>query len=271
MKLLTKHFLIFFVGSIFTLAIAGAALWGLKNLEEVTDQLLMVDVRINALANDFAREIAKSRRAEKEFFIFPGNRVKQNKYIVKWNTSYNLVMTEYFEQLNPLLRQNNDTVKLAMVARARELMNDNVAEWKAVTDKFKQTKSYDSVNTAEYGVFKERTHEIEDISVKMINDSIEDVFKSRQKLQTNRNNIENLVTGIFIAAFIWGILAPILFARRMVSVIATLTKVTDEISRGQIGAKLEINRKDEFGDLATAIVRMQRSLQIMFRKLKAAS
>ena len=45
---------------------------------------------------------------------------------------------------------------------------------------------------------------------------------------------------------------------------------SDELSRGQIGAKLDIQRKDEFGDLAAAIARMQRSMQIMLKKLKAS-
>ncbi len=270
MKLLTKQFLTFFVGSLFTLAVAGTAFWGFKSLEKVTDQLLMVDVKINVLANNFSREMAKSRRAEKEFFIFPDNPAKQVKYIADWHKSYDLIMSEYLAELDILLWKNNDNEKLAMTTRARKLMTANITIWKTVTDKFKSTKSYDTVNRAEYGLFKERTHEIEDISVKLIEGSIKDVFESRQKLQSERALNENLIKGIFIAALLWGLLAPIFFARRLTAVIKNITRVTQEISRGRIGINLPVERKDELGDLAAAINRMQRSLVIMIKKLKAA-
>ncbi|MEN8135482.1 MAG: HAMP domain-containing protein [Thermodesulfobacteriota bacterium] len=270
MKLLTKQFLTFFVGSIFTLAVAGTAIWGFKDLERVTDQLLLVDIKINALANDFSREIAKSRRAEKEFFIFPNKRAKQVKYIANWHKSYDLIMAEYLEELDLLLGKNKDREKLVMTARARELMNANIAGWKDVTDKFKRTKSYNSVNKAEYGLFKKRTNEIEDISAKLIDESMNDVFESRQKLQTERALTENLIKGIFIAALLWGLLAPIFFARRLTDAIKNITKVTEEISRGRLGINLKVTRKDELGDLAAAINRMQRSLMIMIKKIKGA-
>lgn len=270
MKLLTKQFLIFFVGSIFTMAVAGSAIWGFQNLEKVTDQLLMVDVKINSLANNFAREIAESRRAEKEFFIFPEKPKKQLKYIVNWNKSYDLVLSDYLNGLEPLLKKNNDNEKLVMVARVRELMEENIDTWKIVTDKFQLTKSYDSVNQAEYGVFKKKTHKIEDIATKLINDSMADVGKNRQKLHSTRQLTENLIKGIFVIALLWGFLAPIFFARRMTSAIVEMTKVATAISQGRIGVNLKIDRKDELGDLAVAITRMQKSLQIIIRKLKAA-
>jgi methyl-accepting chemotaxis protein len=270
MKLLTKQFLTFFVGSIFTLTVAGTAIWGFRGLELVTDQLLLVDVKINALANDFAREIAKSRRAEKEFFIFPDKPAKQVKYIANWHKSYDLIMSEYLEELDLLLGKNNDSEKMAMTTRARKLMNANIVGWKTVTDKFKRTKSYDSVNKAEYGLFKKRTHEIENISAKLIDDSINDVLESRRKLQTERVLTENLIKGIFVAALLWGLLAPIFFTRRLTAFIKNITTVTEEISRGRIGIKLKVNRKDELGDLAAAVNRMQRSLVIMIKKIKAA-
>lgn len=79
-----------------------------------------------------------------------------------------------------------------------------------------------------------------------------------------------MIKGIFIAAILWGFLAPIFFARRLTAVIKKITKVTNEISRGRIGVSLKVSRKDELGDLAAAINRMQKSLQIIIKKLKAS-
>lgn len=270
MKLLTKQLLTFFVGSLFTLAAAGTAFWGFKSLEKVTDQLLLVDVKINVLANNFSREMAKSRQTEKEFFLFPDNPAQQVKSLADWHKSYDLIMAEYLAELDILLWQNNDREKLAMTTRARKLMTANITIWKNVTDKFKSTKSYESANQVEYVLFKERTHEIETLAVKLIDGSLNDIFESHQKLQTKRALNENLIKGIFIAALLWGLLAPIFFARRLTAVIKNITGVALEISRGRIGTKLNVDRKDELGDLAAAINRMQRSLVIMIKKLKAA-
>jgi methyl-accepting chemotaxis protein len=270
MKLLTKQFLAFLIGSLFTLGVAGTALWGFKNLEVVTDQLLSIDVRVNALANDFARELAKSRRAEKEFFIFPDKPEKQVKYISKWSKSYNMILEDFLNELNTLLRSKGDSIKLAEVAKATNLMNENIDEWKIVTDNFIRSKSYDQVNNAEYGVFKKRTHELEDISAALIATSMEDVVESRQQLKEVRDLNEMIIKGLFVVSLIWAILFPMLFSRKMSGDIKKITKVADEISRGKIAAKLVLKRKDELGELAIAITRMQKSLMIIIRKLKGA-
>lgn len=64
-------------------------------------------------------------------------------------------------------------------------------------------------------------------------------------------------------------LASIFLARQITHPITQLTNVADRISLGELDAKIEINRKDEIGELAEAVSRMQASLQAAIERLRA--
>jgi HAMP domain-containing protein len=65
------------------------------------------------------------------------------------------------------------------------------------------------------------------------------------------------------------ILVAFLIARGVTRPVTQLTEVADRISLGELNAKIQINRKDEIGELAEAIRRMQTSLQAAIERLRA--
>ncbi len=64
------------------------------------------------------------------------------------------------------------------------------------------------------------------------------------------------------------VLVAILIARGVTRPVMQLTEVADRISLGELSAKIEIERKDEIGDLAEALRRMQTSLQAAIERLR---
>jgi methyl-accepting chemotaxis protein len=58
-------------------------------------------------------------------------------------------------------------------------------------------------------------------------------------------------------------------ARGFTGPIIQLTKIADRISMGELDAQITIDRKDEIGQLAEAIGRMQASLQTMIERFHA--
>ncbi|MGQ9859855.1 MAG: HAMP domain-containing protein [Thermodesulfobacteriota bacterium] len=60
-------------------------------------------------------------------------------------------------------------------------------------------------------------------------------------------------------------------ARTITKPILYLVEVTDQISKGKLGTKIEISRKDEIGLLIESTKRMQRSLALAIRKLQERS
>ncbi len=65
------------------------------------------------------------------------------------------------------------------------------------------------------------------------------------------------------------VILVVLFARTITQPIIHLTKVADSISLGDLSAKIEIDQKDEIGELAEAISRMQASLLGAINRLRA--
>ncbi len=65
------------------------------------------------------------------------------------------------------------------------------------------------------------------------------------------------------------ILAAYFIARGITTPLVQLTQVADRISLGELGAAIRIDRKDEIGELAEAVRRMQTSLQTAIERLRA--
>ena len=76
---------------------------------------------------------------------------------------------------------------------------------------------------------------------------------------------------------VWGILGATLllvglivslFGNRLAGRIKSLTEVADRISVGELDAVIDIDSKDEIGDLAEAITRMQDSVRLSIERLR---
>ncbi len=63
-------------------------------------------------------------------------------------------------------------------------------------------------------------------------------------------------------------LAAVFIARALTQPIVHLTRVADRISLGELDAKIEVNSKDEIGELAQALRRMQASIQAAMRRAR---
>ncbi|MEN8142517.1 MAG: methyl-accepting chemotaxis protein [Thermodesulfobacteriota bacterium] len=268
MKILPKYLILFLVGTMFTVGVAFTSLLGLKGLLGTTDQLFDRDLVINSLANQFGIKLARLRQVEKEFFVFPDNPSRQGKYIIVWNNLYSEIAEDIIPGLDEPLRGNNDTRKLAMVALVTELLAENSLEWQRVARKFGETKSFEAVNMAEYGVFKKRMKELEDIAVRLTESSLADLQGRRDDLEATRGRIALIIKIMLALSILWGVGASLFVARRMLEAIGDITVLADQLSCGRITGDLQVERSDELGDLATAVVRIQKSMRILLARLK---
>lgn len=76
-----------------------------------------------------------------------------------------------------------------------------------------------------------------------------------------------VIAAILVAAIT--VVLVILMTRSITRPIVHLTKVADRISLGDLTAKIEINQRDEIGELAEAVGRMQTSMQGAINRLRA--
>ena len=59
-----------------------------------------------------------------------------------------------------------------------------------------------------------------------------------------------------------------IYGHRLIGKIRSLTEVADLISVGELGREIDIKSKDEIGDLAEAIARMQDSIRLSIERLR---
>ncbi len=74
--------------------------------------------------------------------------------------------------------------------------------------------------------------------------------------------------GVAVIVGILVILLALFFARVITQPITQLIHVAERISLGHLDAKIEVNRKDEIGELALAVRRMEASLQVALERLR---
>ena len=91
-------------------------------------------------------------------------------------------------------------------------------------------------------------------------------------ISTFTSAADNLLGQFLLIALIAGGIAVILaivLARTLTNPIVHLTQVADRISLGELDMEIGLNRKDEIGELAEALSRMQASLQATMERLRA--
>jgi len=96
------------------------------------------------------------------------------------------------------------------------------------------------------------------LPVKKLEREITDLTAKMGKL-----NVLGMAVGLFAIALIISI-----YGRNLTRKIRFLSQVTERISVGELDAQIEVNSKDEIGDLADAISRMQASIRLSIERLR---
>lgn len=91
-------------------------------------------------------------------------------------------------------------------------------------------------------------------------------------ISTFTSAADNLLGQFLLIALIVGGIAAIVaifLARTLTRPIVQLTQIADRISLGELDMEIGLDRKDEIGELAEALTRMQASLQAIMERLRA--
>lgn len=265
MTLRTRYLLAFLAGTALTLIVVATAIWCITDLHATTNHLVDINSIILEKAHTFEKNLALSRRAEKEFFIFLDSPSKQAKYVASWEQFYGRTRKDAVELAAILERAGNKD--LASAAReAISLITANESEFVKVVNKFQETKSYDAVDQAEYGVFKKRTHAIEEISEKIAKYGLDEVNVSRAAFARTKARTDKTLYSIAAVSLILSVALAFFMSRALTATILHLTRISNDISMGKLEEEIKVDRADELGELAGAIARMQKSIRIMLSR-----
>ena len=100
----------------------------------------------------------------------------------------------------------------------------------------------------------------------------DDFMLSVKLLETRIKNLifdtRNIVVGVFGGTLVLIGIIMLLYIQRVTRKIKSLTETAYRISVGELGAEVGIKSKDEIGDLADAISRMQDSIRLSIERLR---
>jgi methyl-accepting chemotaxis protein len=86
--------------------------------------------------------------------------------------------------------------------------------------------------------------------------------------KTIANKARNMNAAIMLGIIVIVGLIIFFYGRRVTGNIRYLSEVADRISVGELDAQIEVRSKDEVGELAEAISRMQDSLRLSIERLR---
>ena len=94
------------------------------------------------------------------------------------------------------------------------------------------------------------------------------VERLKAESKTIANRARNMNAGIMLGIIVISGLIILFYGRRVTGNIKYLSEVADRISVGELDAQIEVRSKDEVGELAEAISRMQDSLRLSIERLR---
>jgi predicted Zn finger-like uncharacterized protein len=101
---------------------------------------------------------------------------------------------------------------------------------------------------------------------------LDEFTKPVKEMEAKANDIStdtrNIVLGILIGTLLLIGVIVALYGTRLTSRIKKLTSVAEQISVGEMDAEIPVTSKDEIGDLAEAIGRMQESIRLSIERLR---
>jgi len=257
-KLGTKLVGGFLISVAITIIVGAVAVYGLGQLNKLTNDVIGVNVKMLELADKLSGDVARSRRNEKEFFLFSEmeNPTKQAEYIEKLGVAYELLAKDAEEvkrisQGTAVEERADEIVRMVAVSRA------GLAQ---VNDLILSGKTYEEVQP-EYTVFKGNIHHLEDLSAEVAQAALNSVEEDRQKLAQTQGRITSFVIVTVILAATVGLLLGVFLTRSITRPVVHLSEAAGVISRGNLTQEIEVKSQDELGQLALAFNHMAQELR----------
>ena len=94
------------------------------------------------------------------------------------------------------------------------------------------------------------------------------VEKLKERSQKTAKRVRNINAGVMLGTIMLIGLIVFLYGRKVTGDIRRLSEVADRISIGELDAEIDVKSKDEIGELAEAISRMQDSLRLSIERLR---
>lgn len=238
--------------------VAGAALYGLNRITTSTNQAININGNMRTLAREIAVQTLLLRRYEKDMFLNINDAQALADYQGKWEASYTQLQAqiEAFAkaataredlQQADVWRTESATYRKALATVQQGIQNGSITTPDAANDAL--TPSKESIRTLTDSALKVAT-------AKVVAAQEAEAALANTTSVTTRWIIAITVLAL-IVALVWSLVLP----NRLIKPIVALQATTDRLARGDLTARVQINRTDELGVLAANFNDMAQSLE----------
>jgi len=261
MKLRTQYFLAFSTLTLLAFITIAFSLWAFNNQQQTTNRLLNKDSRAFEYASLFEKDLAQADRAAKGFIIDSGNEVNQAGFLTTWEKKYSSIKKD-LAALQASAGRNSPSSLQAATKEAATLIDANTDLFYVLIDKIPQQ----IIPSPEYDIFLQNNGHLESLALHITQVTGKELAKGRTQIAFNQQAIKQAMTIIAVLAILCGLLLPVILSSRLSKFILNLTAASNALSLGDLNTEISVNRKDELGDLARSIKRMQKSFKIIMSR-----
>ncbi|MEW6501204.1 MAG: methyl-accepting chemotaxis protein [Thermodesulfobacteriota bacterium] len=247
--------------------VVGIGLWGVSSVTNATEVILAQEGKLLQHAAQLDANILGLRRYEKDIFLNVEKPEKVADYFKKWTKEYALV-NERIAVLEEVAVHADDVAKIAAI-------KETLREYKAGFDMVYGMVGAGEIKTpqegnAAIGKYKEPIHTMEATSVQLADDANAAVEQAGTAIRRTAQRVIWLVAAFSLLAVILGVVLALVVARGISLPLRQGVDFSIAVAGGDLTRSIALNRKDEIGELTTALNAMARNLSAMIGEIEAS-
>jgi methyl-accepting chemotaxis protein len=258
LKIEKRLYLGFGVTLLLLVAVSICGYWGSQSITGNTVQMLHGDASV-ALHSERARaNVNALRRFEKDLFLNIGSKEEQKKYLAEWKGEEEHLQARISDiEKAATLQSDKGTVK-AMKSELAGYGSGLAGVVKMINEG--KVRTPEQANAAITPV-KEQIHNLEAAAKDLADAAMKRMDAMEHQVTGYRNRIVLIISILSLIAVIISIGISLVIARSITRPVARTVDMIREMSKGQLGMRLEIDQKDEIGVMAAAMDQLAESLR----------
>ncbi len=258
-----------FAGIVVLLVVVGiAGYWGVKALQGTAIHMLEEEGVYAEHSGRVRANVLGLRRYEKDMFINIGAADKLEKYYAEWK-----------EEVESVKKRTADIEKVKGLKEAQDTasaLKTNLDAYTAgVIRVYEKIKAGEITTTqqanAAVGDVKDESHKMEAAAKDGATTAYEDMHEEEANINRYAASTVAIIVTVILCAMLASIVIGIFITRSIVRPLREAMGVSEELANGNLTLDLKVERKDEMGQLLSAMKNMVEKLKNVVGDVKTAS
>jgi methyl-accepting chemotaxis protein len=250
------------------LVVGIAGFWGVKGMQRTAMHMLEEE---GAWAEHAARaraNIAGMRRFEKDMFINIGSQANVDKYFAEWKEEVESVE----KRMKDLEKHKNMKQVQDLVADIRRDLPVYASSVTKIYEQIKngQISSAQQANAAVAEV-KDEARKLEQQAKDSATDAWKNMHEEEENLDRYAGSTTTVVVAIILVAIALSVTIALVITRSILGPLGEAMAASDNLAKGNLTIDLEVDRKDEMGQLLTTMKNMLERLRGVVADVKTAA